>query len=402
MLSIGGANFIGDRMRRECCPAQVRPRSFVISKGQSVMKRQWIPRLAVAVAMALLAATPGFGDDANAAKNKKPVTDMKKSAPIVVTPANGSAKVQPVGKTTPPKVSTVPTVIAKPLPNAKSVANAKPIPNAKTAPKLVPVVNSKPMPVTKPAVKPQPVVNMKPMVTTKPVVKTKPAVSTKPVVTTKPVVNTKPVVSTKSVSKSDRKVVSSKPVTKSTPVAMIKPAANVKGIQPVKPVVNSKRGFTKLVVNSNTRAAIVPLAVNKAPVAKPNAVVAKSVPMATAGSFQLPAGYEKANVTSEQRNRARTIMDLYSVQISKLELQLNALQASRDKDLSAVLTPQGQTQLAKAQTQLKPTTNVTKPAATTSPTKPVPNKTSTAKPDNKSLASVPVAKEKLPKKAGQK
>jgi hypothetical protein len=351
---------------------------IVISKGQSVMKRQWIPRLAVAVVMALLAATPGFGDDANAAKNKKPVTDMKKSAPIVVKPANGSAKVQQVGKTTPPKVSTAPTVVAKPLPDAKPSVNAKPIPNAKTAPKLVPVVNSKPVPVAKPAVKPQPIVS------------------------TKPIVNTKPVVSTKPVSKSDPKVVSSKPVTKSAPTAVAKPAANVKAISPVKSVAYSKpKTVTKFAVKSNTRAAIVRPMVNKTIVTTPNTVAAQSVPMATAGSFQLPAGYEK-NLTSDQRNKARTIVDRYSVQIASLESQLSALKAGRDKELSALVKPQGQTQLAKTQSQPKPTTNVTKPAATTSPVKPVPNKTGTAKAENKSLAAVPVVKEKLPKKSGQK
>jgi hypothetical protein len=377
-FQLGVRTFIGDRMRRECCPAQVRPCSFVISKGQSVMKRHWIPRLAVAVAMALLAATPGFGDDANAAKNKKPVTDMKKSAPIVVKPASGSAKVPEVGKTTPPKAQTVGVVIAKPLPNAKPAASAKSIPNPKAAPKVAPVVASKSTPVAKPAVKVQPVV------------KTKPAITTKPTV-----------VNTKAVSKSNAKLVSSKPVTKSTPVAMAKPAANVKAIQPVKPAVNSKRGVTTLVVNSNTRTATVPPAVKKAALAKPNTVVTQSVPTATAGAFQLPAGYEKANLTTEQRNRAKTITDLYSVQIAKLESQLNALKASRDKELAAVLTPQGQTQLAKTQNQPKPTTNVTKPA-TTSPIKPAPNTTNTAKPDNKTVATAPVVKDKLSKKTGQK
>jgi hypothetical protein len=386
-------------MRRECCPAQVRSRSFVISKGQSVMKRQWIPRLAVAVAMALLAATPGFGDDANATKNKKPVTDMKKSAPIVVKPASGSAKVPQAGKTTPPKAQTV-GAAPKPLPNAKPAASAKSIPNPKAAPKLAPVVTSKPTPVAKPAVKTQPVVNTKPAITTKAVVNTKPAIRTKPILNTRPAITTKStVVNTKAVSKSNAKLVSSKPMTKSAPVAMTKPAANVKAIQPVKSAVNSKRGVTTLVVNSNTRTATVSPAVKKAAVAKPNTVVTKSVPMATAGAFQLPAGYEKANLTTEQRNRAKTITDLYSVQIAKLESQLNALKASRDKDLSAVLTPQGQTQLAKTQSQPK-ATNVTKPA-TTSPIKPAP-KTNTVKPDNKTVATAPVGKDKLSKKASQK
>jgi hypothetical protein len=168
-----------------------------------------------------------------------------------------------------------------------------------------------------------------------------------------------------------------------------KPAANVKASQVVKPIV-----YTKVAATPNMPAKL-PV-VNKAPVTMNKTAVATPAPKANAASIQLPAGFEKMNLSNDQRTKAKAIMDRYSMQIANLESQLNAMKASRDKELSAMLKPQ--TQLAKAPANnASKVTNVTKPAATAQ-AKPTANKTTTPP-----AATAPVAKDKAAKKSsGQK
>jgi len=407
------------------------------------MKFQRIPALAVAAGLALLAATPGLGDG-NA---KKPPTDTKKTV-TVVKPAIDSAKSprdkdRQIPKTMPPKsntatpvtskpktdvkptVKTAPTAtvktapVAKPMPVSKPLPITKPVVNVKPAPQTVPVVNAKPatiakpMPMTKPApvaksMEKTPVVSKPtPIVKSQPV---KPQPSTTPKTSVKPVVTAKVVPSTpKSTVKSNGKVMTAaKPVTKSQSAPVTKVASNGKSMPNAKPV-----GFVK----QSTRLMATPSKM-QAPAAKSIAAkttMTKSVataPVKTTSTKpiqkqpvvapKLPTGSDKTKMTKEQREKATVIAQKYDVQIQNLQKQLADMQASREKELSALLKPQT-TQLAKAKTDSQPKMSSPKVETkrTIAPTDKVKTapapKGNTTKRDAKPAA--PIAKDKVVKKA---
>jgi hypothetical protein len=95
-------------------------------------------------------------------------------------------------------------------------------------------------------------------------------------------------------------------------------------------------------------------------------------------------------------------MDRYAVPIRNLESQLDAMKARREKELSALLTPQPQTQLAKpkAENQAKPTISApARSTPTTGPAKSADNKGKSGVRDTKTASAAPILKDKLAKKA---
>jgi hypothetical protein len=426
------------------------------------MKFQGIPALAVAAGMALLAATPGLGDGTTT-NAKKPPTDTKKTV-TVVKPAIDSGKSskdkdRQIPKTMPPKTITTSPVtskpktdvkpmvkpapaatvktapVAKPMPAAKPMPVSKPVVNVKPAPKTIPIVNAKPatiakpMPVVKPApvVKPMPVaksLEKKPVVSKPaPVVKSQP-VKPQPIVTpktpVKPVVTAKVAPSTpKSTVKSNGKVMTAaKPVTKPQSAPVTKVASNGKSMPNAKPV-----GFVKQATRFTATPNKMQASAAKSIAAKPmatKAVETKSTmtkPVATAPvkttstkpvqkqpvvAPKLPVGNDKINMTKEQREKATVIAQKYDVQIQNLQKQLADMQASREKELSALLKPQT-TQLAKAKTDSQPKMSSPKVETkrTIAPTDKVKTapapKGNTTKRDAKPAA--PIAKDKVVKKA---
>jgi hypothetical protein len=196
-------------------------------------------------------------------------------------------------------------------------------------------------------------------------------------------------------------------VTNSKPVVVAKLAANTKVTEKVKPVVLSKPAATvKPAANSNNtkpQAAKQPT-INKPVVIEPaKTKVTPPAPKERASSFQLPAGYEKINLTNSQREKAAAIMDKYAGQIRNLESQLNATKASREKELSALLTPQPQAPLAKSKekSQPKPTTNAgpARSAGKTGAAKSQAIKVNPGKRDNTMASTAPISKDKSAKKA---
>jgi hypothetical protein len=360
------------------------------------MKRQSMFRLTVAVGMALLAAMPAFGDDKNVTNVKKPAADAKKPAANPSKPATNvektSAKTdRQIPSTTPPIANTKPIANIKTATTAKPASNAKPAAIAKPAPKLNPVATSKPASNAKPASRTNAVATVKPATTVKPVVNAKPVTDKKPAVTVKVVSpNTKPA--------SNAKVASnSKPVTNSKPAADVKLVAT-KATQTAKPVVTNKPIATaKLVASSkNTQPPVMKQPTFKRPMvmASANTMLTKPLQKGPALSIQLPANYEQLNLTSPQRDKAMAIMDRYAAQIRNLESQLNAMKTGREMELSALLTPQQQAQLAKpkAETQAKPST-------TSGPSKSADKKGKTGVRDTSTASVAPIVNDKLAKKA---
>jgi hypothetical protein len=377
------------------------------------MKREWILGLATAAGMSLLTALPIFGSDKAVSNIKKPSTDASK--PVVIAsqqPVKGtnlSAKtINPttdVKKTTEKKntekksetvgkVTSSATVNAKPAVNVKPVTKTNPVANVKPAMKINTVSNvkpasdmksmsgsktvtaAKPAAFVKPVVETKPVANVKTSVNAKPATsnekpvlkaKAKPAIAkpitmskpappiklainTKPVEQTKPVVNAKPVVNTK-------QVVASKPVINS------KPAVDVKPIVEKKPTVNAKPAVeSKPAVKSNKPKMNAPKKITAAePASKKIEKVAINnvAPVQRTNSIQLPTGWDRINLTNDQRDKAMVISDKYSAEIKKMEAQLEAAKANREKELSALLTPEQRNQFVNSngQGQKTPTTN---------------------------------------------
>jgi hypothetical protein len=382
------------------------------------MKRQRLLCLAVVVGMALLAAKPGYGDDKNVktvTNIKKPAADVKKPASDVGKPAPNSEKTsgkkdRQMPNTVLPIANTKPAATAKPAPSVKPVASAKPAPIAKPAPKVSTAANPKPASIVKPLAAMKAVAAVKQATIVKPVTNAKTVASGKPVITSKPALIAKPATPNakpaaiplaKATSNSNR-VINNK--------VDAKPAASIKMTPKAKPIVNSKP-VTKVALAA---AVTKPQPVKQQKINKPPVVTASAKMMATrpaqngsAVSVQLPANFEKMNLTSDQRAKAGTIMDKYAVQIRDLESRLNDMKASRDKELSALLAPQKQTQLTKTKggSQSKPSTKVgpTPSAATTGQLKSPSNKTSTVKRDNATASAAPMSKNKVAKKTnGQK
>jgi hypothetical protein len=415
------------------------------------MKFQGIPALAVAAGMALLAATPGLGDG-NATNAKKPPTDTKKTV-TVVKPAIDSGKSskdkdRQIPKTMPPKTITTTPVASKPKSDVKPIVKTTPAATVKTAPVAKPMPASKPLPVAKAVVnvKPAttPVVNAKPATIAKPMPVAKPAPIAKPMpvaksmvktpvvskpapvvksqpvkpqpiatpkASVKPVVTAKVVPSTpKSAVKSNGKVITAaKPVNKSQSAPVMKVASNGETMPNAKPV-----GFVK----QSTRLMATPSKM-QAPAAKSIAAkttMTKSVataPVKTTSTKpiqkqpvvapKLPAGNDKMNMSKEQREKATVIAQKYDVQIQNLQKQLADMQASREKELSALVKPQT-TQLAKAKTdsqpKVSPKVETKRAIAPTDKVKTAPApKGNTTKRDAKPIPAAPIAKDKVVKKA---
>jgi len=125
--------------------------------------------------------------------------------------------------------------------------------------------------------------------------------------------------------------------------------------------------------------------------ASANTMVTKPVQKGPALAVQLPANY--VNLTGPQRDKAMAIMDRYETQIRNLESQLNAMKAGREKELSALLTQQQQTQLAKPKAE-----GQAKPSTTAQPAKSADKKGKTVR-DTTTASAAPIANDKLAKKA---
>ena len=82
-------------------------------------------------------------------------------------------------------------------------------------------------------------------------------------------------------------------------------------------------------------------------------------PVQRAKSIQLPVGWERINLTNDQRDKATVISDKYAAEIKKMEAQLEAAKANREKELSALLTPEQRNHFVNSngQVQKKPVTN---------------------------------------------
>jgi len=368
------------------------------------MKRKWILRLAVTVGMALLAATPGFGDDKNATNVKKPAADAKKPAANVSKPATDAQKAsakndRQIPNTTTPIANTKMLMGTKPVFTAKPVAIAKPAVVAKPVPKVNAAANSKPVSNAKPAAITKGVVEVKQATIVKPVSNAKAVTNNKPVITARmPLANTKPASNVKAAS-------NSKPVASSKRGADVKLVATTKTTQTAKPVVNTKPAAgPKLVATATTQPKLMkPLSVNKPIVtASATTMMTKPVQKGLAPTFQLPANYEQLNLTNPQRDKATAVMNKYEVQIRNLESKLNDMKAGREKELSALLTPQQQTQLAKfkGESQPKPSTNSgpARSAPTSGSSKSAANKGSTVSRDNKTASAAPISNEKMARK----
>jgi hypothetical protein len=188
-----------------------------------------------------------------------------------------------------------------------------------------------------------------------------------------------------------------------------KPAVNANVIQKAKLPVSSKPlANGKFPTRLTQPFAVKQYAVNKPVVAgSAKAIVAKPVQKGPAVSVQLPARYEQMNLTGAQREKAAVIMNKYAVQIGNLESMLNNMKATREKELSALLTAQPQTRpgTVKDEGQAKPSTNVAlvRSTGTTGQVKFAPNKATTEKRDNATASAAPISKDKLGNKThGQK
>jgi hypothetical protein len=348
------------------------------------MKRQWFQVLTVAVAVALLTSTPGFGGDNKVDNAKKQTTDAKKPVVKETKPATTTQtapqKPQPAVKPAQPKTNTPPAVVAKPMPNVKtapttnSVSSAKPAPVVSKTANSKPVVNSKPVAAANPVTVAKPVVVAKPVAVAKPVVTTKTTVVAKPATTVKPmpkvVTESKSTVVTKTAPsnvqpapKMAAKIApNAKLVTKGAPMTTAKSVSTVKTTQPAKTVAYAKQPTVNNVSATKTKVQGVKPTF-KAPATIPAKTVAPTAVKAPVANLQLPAGFEKISMTDDQRNKATVIMDRYAPHIMRLEQELKFLKTSRDDELSSLLKPQAKTQLANAQpaAQPKPAKTAVKP-----------------------------------------
>jgi hypothetical protein len=131
--------------------------------------------------------------------------------------------------------------------------------------------------------------------------------------------------------------------------------------------------------------------------------VTKPAQQARDASMQLPAGYEQLSLTSNQREKTFAVMERYAAQIRSLESMLNTAKTSREKEMSALLTPQQQAQLAKlkGENQVKPSANAgpAHTAATTVEPKSKINKVQTGKRDNATASTAPISKDQTVKKS---
>jgi hypothetical protein len=398
------------------------------------MKREWILGLATAAGMSLLAAMPVFGGDKIVMNIKKPGTDTNKPVVNVSKQTtkgdNLSAKsnnpASDVKKSSEKKDQSV-NKITQPAVNAKAVVNSKPANEVKPAA----IVQNTPK--SNPAVNVKTASNVKPAPSVKLVTVAKPATFVKPIVNTKSVTNEKkPVIAkpasliekTGSKAKVKRAVIS-KPITMNKPVATVKLAANTKVVEKTKPVV-----IATPAVNKATTVIAKPVVDNKSvtntkatPTAKPEikskkqqapaskkisankpeaakTIANNAVPVKLASSIQLPSGWEQINLSNDQRDKAVVIADKYAVEIRKMESQLEAAKANREKELSALLTAQQRSQFAnlKGQVQSKPMTNVGRAQPVNGKVKPEIKKTTMVKRDNTLASAAPIAIDKPAKK----
>ncbi len=286
---------------------------------------------------------------------------------------------------------TKPAPVAKPMPVAKSMEK-KPVVS-----KPAPVVKSQP-------VKPQPIAVPKTPV--KPVITAKVVPST-PKSTVKS--NGKVMTAAKSVTKPQstpvKKVASngkSMPIAKT--VGFVKPATRLAAVPskmqaPTAKSIAAKPMATKAIETKSTMTKNTTKPVATAPVKTTSTKPVQKQPVVAP---KLPAGNDKINMTKKQREKATVIAQKYDVQIQNLQKQLADMQASREKELSALLKPQT-TQLAKAKTDSQPKASSPKVETkrTIAPTDKVKTapapKGNTTKRDAKSAA--PIAKDKVVKKA---
>jgi hypothetical protein len=64
----------------------------------------------------------------------------------------------------------------------------------------------------------------------------------------------------------------------------------------------------------------------------------------------LPAGFGKVNLTAEQHQRAKAVMEKYAGQIKQLETQIHELRMKREGELNALLSDTQKKSLAEAKT----------------------------------------------------
>jgi hypothetical protein len=371
------------------------------------MKREWILGLATAAGMSLLIALPVFGGDKNVSNIKKPTTDASKPVvnasqqpakgttlsakttnPTTDVKKNNEKQTQTVSKTPSPTITAKPEVnvkpaakvnlmtVPKPSMKIKNVSSVKPasetkaMPGSKTITAAKPATFVKPVDETKPASSVKTPVNAKPALSnekpaakakTKPVV-AKPVTMSKPAAPIRLAVNTKPIEKTKP-------AVSAKPVVNPKPAVIAKPAVNAKPVVESKPVIEKKSAVnakpavdSKPAAKSNKPAVVVPkkITANEPIVKKADkAVVANVAPIQRTNSFPLPTGWERLNLSNDQREKAIAISDKYSAEIKKMEAQLEAAKANRQNELSALLTQEQRNQFVNSngQVQKKPMTN---------------------------------------------
>ncbi len=349
--------------------------------------------------------------DKLSAKSNNPASDVKKSS---------EKKDQSVNKMTQTAVNAKPVVNSKPVTDVKPAAIVQTVPksnpvaivktasNVKTTPSVKPVTVAKPATFVKPIANAKLVTNEKKSVIAKPAsliektgskAKVKPAVISKSITMNKPVATVKLASNTKVVEKTKPVVISTPVVNKATtvstkPVIDSKPVINNKTTPTSKPEVKAKK--QQLPMSKKVTA-------NKPEAAKP--IVSNAVPMKRANSTQLPAGWEQINLSNDQRDKAVVIVDKYADEIRKMEAQLEAAKTSREKELSALLTPQQRSQFAnmKGQGQNKPMTNVGRAQPMNGKVKPESKKTTMVKRDNTLASAAPIAIDKSAKNArGQK
>jgi hypothetical protein len=376
------------------------------------MKREWILGLATAAGMSLLTALPVFGSDKNVSNIKKPSTDASKPVvnasqqsakgttlsaktanPTTDVKKNNEKKNQTVSKAPTPTITSKPEVnvkpaakvnlvtVPKPSMKIKTVSNVKPASEMKAMPGAKTVTAAKPATFVKPVVETKPVTNVKTSenakpaakaktkpVVVKPITMSKPAAPIKLAVNTKPIEKTKPVVSAKP-AVSAKPVVPAKPLVNAKPIVNSKPAVNAKPVVESKPVIEKKSAInakpavdSKPAAKSNKPAMVVPKKITASePIVKKadKAVVASVAPIQRTNSFQLPIGWERLNLSNDQREKATAISDKYSAEIKKMEAQLQATKANRENELSALLTQEQRNQFVNSngQVQKKAMTN---------------------------------------------
>jgi len=361
------------------------------------MKREWILGLATAAGMSLLTALPVFGGDKILSNIKKPSTDAAKPVvnasqqpakgttlsakttnPTTDVKKNNEKKNQTVSKTPTPTITAKPEINVKPAAKVnlvttpkpsmkiKTVSNVKPASEMKAIPGSKTVTAAKPATFVKPIAETKPVTNVKTSENAKPApkAKTKPVIA-KPITISKPAAPVKLALNTKPIEKT-KPVVNAKPVVDAKPVVNSKPAVNAKPAVQSKPVVEKKSAInakpaveSKPAAKSNKPATVAPKKITASePVVKKadKAVVANVAPIQRTNSFQLPTGWERLNLSNDQRDKAAAISDKYSADIKKMEAQLEAAKANREKELSALLTQEQRNQFVNSNGQ-KPATN---------------------------------------------